>query len=97
MAARTLYAEFTARPGHEDEVERLVAGLTEKVRQEPGNVTFVAHRLVSDPAVFFVYEEYADAAAFDAHVSAAYGLAFNAELEQHIVEPASRLTWLTRV
>ena len=62
--AKTLYAEFTARPGHEDEVERLVAGLAEQVRQEPGNVTFIAHRLVEDPRAFFVYEEYADADAF---------------------------------
>ena len=97
MAARTLYAQFTARPGHEDEVERLVAGFTDKVRKEPGNVTFIAHRLVRDPAVFFVYEEYTDAAAFDAHVNAAYGIAFNTELVQHIVEAESRLTWLTRV
>ncbi|WP_374008355.1 putative quinol monooxygenase [Leifsonia sp. LS-T14] len=95
--AKTLYAEFTARPGHEDAVERLVAGLAEKVRQEPGNVAFIAHRLADDPAAFFVYEEYADADAFAAHVRAEYGIAFNAELAEHIVEPGSRLTWLDRV
>ncbi|MGO4592754.1 putative quinol monooxygenase [Leifsonia sp. 2TAF2] len=95
--AKALYAQFTARPGHEDEVKRLVAGLAEEVRREPGNVTFAAHRLVDDPAAFFVYEEYVDADAFSAHVSAQHGIAFNAELAEHIVEEGSRLTWLDRV
>ena len=94
--SKTLYAEFTARPGHEEEVERLVTGLAEKVRQEPGNVAFIAHRLVDDPAAFFVYEEYVDADAFAAHLGAEHGIAFNAELADHIVEPSSRLTWLDR-
>lgn len=95
--ARTLYAEFTARPGHEADVERLVAGLAGNVRQEPGNVAFIVHRRADDPAAFFVYEEYADEAAFEAHLRADYGVAFNAELASHIVEPASRLTWLDRI
>ena len=60
-------------------------------------MSFIAHRLVDDPAAFFVYEEYADAAAFAAHIGADYGVAFNAELAAHIVEPASRLTWLDRL
>jgi len=95
--ARTLYAEFTARPGHEADVERLVARLAGRVRQEPGNVSFIVHRRVDDPAAFFVYEEYADEAAFTAHIGADYGAAFNAELAAHILEPASRLTWLDRL
>ncbi|WP_434316062.1 putative quinol monooxygenase [Leifsonia sp. P73] len=94
---KTLYAEFTARRGHEDEVERLVAGLAEHVRQEPGNVSFIAHRLAEDPAAFFVYEEYADADAFEAHLRSEHGIAFNAELSAHIVEDGSRLTWLERI
>jgi quinol monooxygenase YgiN len=95
--AKALYAEFTARPGHEAEVERLVAGLAQQVRQEPGNVSFLAHRLADDPAAFFVYEEYADADAFAAHLRSEHGVAFNAELAPHIVEAGSRLTWLDRV
>ncbi|MGO4533460.1 putative quinol monooxygenase [Leifsonia sp. 2MCAF36] len=94
---KTLYAEFTARPGHEEEVHRLVTGLAEKVRQEPGNVAFIAHRLTDDPAAFFVYEEYTDADAFAAHMSAQHGVAFNTELASHIVEDGSRLTWLDRI
>ena len=39
---KTLFAEFTALPGHEDRVAELMAGLTEKVRREPGNVAFLA-------------------------------------------------------
>ncbi|MFF1633419.1 putative quinol monooxygenase [Leifsonia sp. NPDC058248] len=93
----TLYAEFTARPGHEDEVERLVAGLVEQVRREPGNVRFIPHRRADDPAAFFVYEEYADADAFAAHLRSEHGRAFNAALATHIVERGSRLTRLNRI
>jgi quinol monooxygenase YgiN len=95
--AKTLYAEFTARPGHEEEVERLVAGLAEQVRQEPGNVSFIPHRLSMDPTAFFVYEEYADADAFEAHLRSEHGIAFNAELSAHIIGSGSRLTWLDRI
>ena len=31
-----LYAEFTANPGSESQVEALISGLAEKVRREPG-------------------------------------------------------------
>jgi quinol monooxygenase YgiN len=35
-----LYAEFTAKPGSEAEVGRLISGLAEDVRREPGNTEF---------------------------------------------------------
>ena len=43
---RVLYAEFTALPGHEDEVAELVRGLSALVRQEPGNLVFAASQKV---------------------------------------------------
>lgn len=55
---------------------------------------FEAHKLVTDPDRFFVYEAYRDQAAFDAHLSAPSGRPFNAELQKLIVEPASVLTFL---
>jgi quinol monooxygenase YgiN len=39
-----LYAEFTAKPGSEAEVETLISGLAEKVRREPGNTEFTVYR-----------------------------------------------------
>ncbi|WP_395244437.1 putative quinol monooxygenase [Agromyces sp. MMS24-K17] len=44
-----LVAEFTARPGDEEEVERLLLALAEAVRQEPGCLDFTPHRVAPAP------------------------------------------------
>jgi hypothetical protein len=53
-----LYAEFTAKPGSESQVETLISGLAEKVRREPGNAEFTVYRERDDPRKFFVFEQY---------------------------------------
>jgi quinol monooxygenase YgiN len=92
---KALYAEFTARPGDEQRVADLVAGLAERVRAEPGNIAFEPYTLEAEPRRWFVYEVYKDAAAFDAHITADYGAVFNAALGPLIEEDGSQLTWLT--
>jgi quinol monooxygenase YgiN len=91
-----LYAEFTAKPGSEAEVEKLISGLAEQVRREPGNTEFTVYRERDNPRKFFVFEQYLDEASFDAHISAEYGLVFNHQLSILIEEGESQLTWLTR-
>lgn len=91
-----LYAEFTAKPGSESEVGRLIAGLAEDVRREPGNTEFTVYRERDNPRKFFVFEQYIDEASFEAHISAEYGLIFNRQLSTLIEEDESQLTWLTR-
>jgi quinol monooxygenase YgiN len=90
-----LYAEFTAKPGSESQVETLISGLAEKVRREPGNTEFTVYRERDNPRKFFVFEQYLDEASFDAHISAEYGLIFNQQLSSLIEESESQLTWLT--
>ncbi|HEX3679683.1 MAG TPA: putative quinol monooxygenase [Galbitalea sp.] len=92
---RILYAEFTALPGNEAEVADLVRELAELVRRERGNLVFAASRKRSNPAEFFVYEEYQDAEAFTAHATAEYGARFNAKLADLVVGGGSELTFLT--
>lgn len=89
-----LYATFTARPGQADTIAGLLEGYAADVRSEPGNRTFEASRLREEPDRFFVYEVYADEAAFAAHLGAPYGATFNAALGPLITEPASELTFL---
>jgi quinol monooxygenase YgiN len=91
----TLYAEFTARAGAEDAVAGLVRELAERVRAEPGNVLFEPSTLEAEPRSWFVYEVYRDSDAFQAHISADYGAAFNAALRPLIEEDGSQLTWLS--
>ena len=92
---KTLYAEFTALPGHEEKVAFLMQGLAEKVRQEPGCIVFLPFTREDHPRKWFVFEQYLDDEAFQAHITADYGAVFNAELAHHIVEDGSELTWLT--
>ncbi|MGX5697819.1 putative quinol monooxygenase [Agromyces soli] len=102
-----LIAEFTARPGREEEVERLLLGLTAEVRREPGCLDFTPHRVAATPIPgleasrsaplgrrFVVTETYRDAPAFAAHLAAPYGAPFNAALGPLIEEAGSQLTFL---
>ena len=91
-----LYAEFTAKPGSESQVEALISGLAEMVRREPGNIEFTVYRERDNPRKFFVFEQYRDEASFDAHIGAEYGVIFNQRLSSIIEEGESQLTWLTR-
>ena len=91
-----LYAEFTAKPGSESEVETLISGLAQDVRREPGNNEFTVYRERDNPRKFFVFEQYLDEASFDAHINAEYGAVFNGKLGSLIEEGESQLTWLTR-
>jgi quinol monooxygenase YgiN len=91
---RSLFAEFTARPGNEQRVADLVAALTAQVRAEPGNLAFEPYTLESDPRRWLVYEVYVDEKAFQAHITAPYGAVFNTALAPLIEEDGSKLTWL---
>jgi quinol monooxygenase YgiN len=91
-----LYAEFTAKPGSESQVETLISGLGEKVRREPGNTEFTVYRERDDLRKFFVFEQYLDDASFETHISAEYGVVFNQQLSSLIEEGESQLTWLTK-
>ncbi|QDG65500.1 antibiotic biosynthesis monooxygenase [Pseudarthrobacter sp. NIBRBAC000502772] len=94
---KTLYAEFTVKPGSEDRVAEMMRQLTDEVRQEPGNQLFLPYTREANPREYFVFEVYADEAAFQEHISADYGARFNGELADLIEEDGSVLTWLQPV
>ena len=61
---KTLYAEFTVKPGNEARVTEMMRELTVLVRQEPGNVIFAPYTEEANPNRYFVFEVYEDEAAF---------------------------------
>lgn len=93
-SAKTLYAEFTVKPGNAARVADMMRELVTCVRQEPGNLVFEPYTEESSPNRYFVFEVYRDEAAFEAHITADYGARFNAELADLIEGDASELTWL---
>ena len=63
----TFTAKLTVKAGHEQELERIMNIAVPKVREEPGNRTYIFHRSTQDLRVFMLYEEYDDQAALEAH------------------------------
>ncbi len=58
---------WVARPGHEDEVANIFRKLESESRREPGCLMYIVHRQKDQPARFFIYEQYRDDAALQAH------------------------------
>jgi quinol monooxygenase YgiN len=63
---------YVIKPGHEDEAIKLFAKMTEHTRAESGCRMYLAHRSTADPRRFFLYEQYDDQGALDAHRQAPY-------------------------
>ncbi|HET9660050.1 MAG TPA: putative quinol monooxygenase [Thermomicrobiales bacterium] len=60
-------ARFIAKEGSGDQVATLLAEMTPFSKAEPGCRTYIVNRSVDDRNTFLIYEQYVDAAAFDAH------------------------------
>lgn len=60
-------ARFTAKPGSGDDVARLLGEMVPHALSEPDCYMYIVNRLVDDPSVFLLYEQYTDAAGFAAH------------------------------
>jgi len=67
-----LAVTWIAKPGHENEVVDIFRKLTTASRQEPGCLTYMVHRHNTDAQRFFIYEQYRDDAALDAHRKSAH-------------------------
>ncbi len=63
---------MTFRPEDREEIATILRELTAASRQEPGCVSYVAHRVESDPDTIVIYEQYRDQAALDAHRTSAH-------------------------
>ena len=64
-------AEWRVQAGQEKAVADLLLSVMEAVRKhEPGNLQYVAHQDPVEPAHFFLYEQYANKAAYETHRAA---------------------------
>lgn len=62
-----LAVTWMAKAGRETEVAALFSKLTEESRKEPGCSVYQVHRHRTEPRRFFIYEQYKDDAALEAH------------------------------
>ena len=65
--AYTVSVTWIAKEGEEDAVASALQQLVEPSRAEPGVQVYIPTRDPEDPAKFFIYEQYADEAAYTAH------------------------------
>ncbi len=92
-----LAVTWMAKVGHEAEVAALFSKLTEESRKEPGCAVYQVHRHRTDGRRFFIYEQYKDDAALEAHRTAAHFLQYAKKdlpkhadrVEGHLFEPLS--------
>jgi quinol monooxygenase YgiN len=62
-----LTARWVAKEGEEEAVRAALAQLAGPTREEPGCLLWQPHRDPEDPRFFFIYEQYTDRAAYEAH------------------------------
>ncbi len=66
--AYVVSAHWRAKEGKEDRLAAVIEEMTPPSRAEPGNLFYQAQRAVDDPQLFYLYEQYADEAAYEAHM-----------------------------
>ena len=92
-----LAVTWMAKAGRENETAGLFSKLTLESRREPGCLMYQVHRHRTEPRRFFVYEQYQDDAALEAHRTASYFLQYVKKelpkvadrVEGHLYEPIS--------
>jgi quinol monooxygenase YgiN len=58
---------MTFRSDDREQIATILRELAAASRQEPGCVSYIPHRVESDPDTIVIYEQYRDQAALDAH------------------------------
>ena len=90
-----LAVTWMAKVGHEADVTSVFAKLTEESRKEAGCAFYQVHRHKTDSRRFFIYEQYKDDAALEAHRASPHFLQyakkelpkFADRVEGHLYEP----------
>lgn len=70
MISFAVRLKFT--PEDRAEIANILRLLAVASRQEPGCVSYIPHRLEGDPDTVFIYEQYQDAEAMEAHRQSAH-------------------------
>ncbi|MFL5660856.1 MAG: putative quinol monooxygenase [Ktedonobacteraceae bacterium] len=67
--AYVVAAIWKAKEGQADTILRVIEKMASPSRKEPGCLFYQAQRSPDDPNVFFLYEQYRDAAGYEAHMA----------------------------
>ncbi len=67
--AYVVTAVWRAKEGKAPVIERVIETMTPLSRLEDGCLFYQAHRSFEEPGTFFLYEQYRDAAGYEAHMA----------------------------
>jgi quinol monooxygenase YgiN len=67
--AYVVCAKWIAKEGEEGRLAEIIEEMTGPSREEPGNLYYQAHVSPDNPRLFFLYEQYADEAGYEAHMA----------------------------
>lgn len=90
-----LAVTWMAKTGRESEVATIFEKLSAESRREPGCIVYQVHKHKTEPRRFFIYEQYKDDAALEAHRGATHFLQYAKKdlpkvadrVEGHLYEP----------
>jgi quinol monooxygenase YgiN len=85
--AVVLTATVKALPGHEAAVRAALLELVAPSRSEPGCRCYNLHEAKDEPGLFIFYEQWADQAAFDAHLRTPHFVGLDAKIEGRTEPP----------
>ena len=86
---------WKATEGQEATVADALAHLMAHSRTEPACRIYQVHTSLEEPRLFFIYEQYDDKAAFDAHVASAHFEQFGRNLAIPLLESRERAYYET--
>jgi quinol monooxygenase YgiN len=94
--AYVVAAQWRAKEGSEERLEALIGQMVEPSRAEPGCLFYQPHRSHDDPRLFFLYEQYADEAGYQAHMdSEHFTRLVKEEAIPHLLESRERAFYVT--
>ena len=94
--AYVVSALWRAKPGEEERIASLIEQLIEPSRAEPACRFYQPHRSPDDPRLFFLYEQYADEAGYQAHMdSEHFTRLVKEEAIPHLLESRERAFYVT--
>lgn len=83
-----IFAEITPKPQHLDEAREAIVGIVGPTQNEPGCHSFEVFDGVESGSLF-LFEEWSDQGALDAHYAQSYTVAVFASYEEWLEKPPS--------
>jgi quinol monooxygenase YgiN len=80
MSRTGIFVKFTAKAGQRDELVKALQTAIDNVENEPGTLVYLVHTDNKDENAVWLYEQYPDRAALDAHSSADWMKSFGPTL-----------------